>query len=126
MSVTAARGFTAAGVRAGIKASGRHDLAVVRNEGPSRAAAGVVMTRAAWDAALDAYYDEHDDVGTGPDARGPGLFVVTDRGRTWEVRQILDDPAGNRDWALVAEVDLDASDAAGELVLRTIDLSRLD
>lgn len=95
-------------------------------ETASAPAGGVVMTRAAWDAALDAYYDEHDDVGTGPDARGPGLFVVTERGRTWEVRQILDDPAGNRDWALAAEVDLDASDAAGELVLRTIDVSRLD
>ncbi len=30
----------------------------------------------AWDAALEAYFDEHDRVGTGPDARGPELFVV--------------------------------------------------
>ena len=29
MSVTAAKGFTAAGVKAGIKASGTHDLALV-------------------------------------------------------------------------------------------------
>ncbi|MGH3752402.1 MAG: bifunctional glutamate N-acetyltransferase/amino-acid acetyltransferase ArgJ [Pseudonocardiaceae bacterium] len=41
MSVTAASGFRAAGVAAGIKASGRLDLALVVNEGPSRAAAGV-------------------------------------------------------------------------------------
>ncbi len=41
MSVTAARGFAAAGVRAGIKASGNHDLALVHNLGPSTAAAGV-------------------------------------------------------------------------------------
>ncbi|QIK73217.1 bifunctional glutamate N-acetyltransferase/amino-acid acetyltransferase ArgJ [Propioniciclava coleopterorum] len=41
MSVTAARGFQAAGVAAGIKASGRRDLALVRNVGPSRVAAGV-------------------------------------------------------------------------------------
>ncbi|MFJ8076657.1 bifunctional glutamate N-acetyltransferase/amino-acid acetyltransferase ArgJ [Streptomyces sp. NPDC096176] len=41
MSVTAARGFLAAGVAAGIKESGDRDLALVVNRGPSRAAAGV-------------------------------------------------------------------------------------
>ncbi|MBC3841649.1 bifunctional glutamate N-acetyltransferase/amino-acid acetyltransferase ArgJ [Streptacidiphilus sp. 4-A2] len=39
--VTAARGFRAAGVVAGIKQSGAPDLALVLNDGPSRAAAGV-------------------------------------------------------------------------------------
>ncbi|NGO68836.1 bifunctional glutamate N-acetyltransferase/amino-acid acetyltransferase ArgJ [Streptomyces boncukensis] len=41
MSVTAPKGFTAAGVAAGIKESGGPDLALVVNGGPSRAAAGV-------------------------------------------------------------------------------------
>ncbi|WP_067172208.1 bifunctional glutamate N-acetyltransferase/amino-acid acetyltransferase ArgJ [Microtetraspora niveoalba] len=41
MSVTAPLGFRAAGVVAGIKASGARDLALVVNDGPSRAAAGV-------------------------------------------------------------------------------------
>ncbi|AXE23762.1 hypothetical protein C0216_10075 [Streptomyces globosus] len=41
MSVTAARGFLASGVAAGIKESGDADLALVVNLGPSRAAAGV-------------------------------------------------------------------------------------
>ncbi|GAA0933336.1 bifunctional glutamate N-acetyltransferase/amino-acid acetyltransferase ArgJ [Nonomuraea longicatena] len=41
MSVTAPLGFKAAGVAAGIKAAGSRDLALVVNEGPSRAAAGV-------------------------------------------------------------------------------------
>ncbi|RCG27653.1 bifunctional glutamate N-acetyltransferase/amino-acid acetyltransferase ArgJ [Streptomyces diacarni] len=41
MSVTAAKGFTAAGIAAGIKESGGLDLALVVNTGPSRAAAGV-------------------------------------------------------------------------------------
>jgi len=39
--VTAAKGFTAAGIAAGIKASGKADLALVVNTGPGRAAAGV-------------------------------------------------------------------------------------
>ncbi|MBP2401978.1 bifunctional glutamate N-acetyltransferase/amino-acid acetyltransferase ArgJ [Streptomyces syringium] len=41
MSVTAAKGFTAAGIAAGIKESGQPDLALVVNEGPRLAAAGV-------------------------------------------------------------------------------------
>jgi glutamate N-acetyltransferase/amino-acid N-acetyltransferase len=41
MSVTAPLGFRAAGVVAGLKASGDRDVAVVINDGPSRAAAAV-------------------------------------------------------------------------------------
>ncbi|MEU6091112.1 bifunctional glutamate N-acetyltransferase/amino-acid acetyltransferase ArgJ [Streptomyces sp. NPDC047085] len=41
MSVTAAKGFRAAGVAAGIKQNGNPDLALVVNDGPRRAAAGV-------------------------------------------------------------------------------------
>ncbi|CAB4864998.1 unannotated protein [freshwater metagenome] len=41
MSVTAAKGFRASGVKAGIKASGNHDLALVINDGPDKVAAGV-------------------------------------------------------------------------------------
>ncbi|MGW9024756.1 bifunctional glutamate N-acetyltransferase/amino-acid acetyltransferase ArgJ [Streptomyces sp. NPDC055722] len=41
MSVTAAKGFRAAGIAAGIKENGNPDLALVVNDGPRRAAAGV-------------------------------------------------------------------------------------
>ncbi|WEH19292.1 bifunctional glutamate N-acetyltransferase/amino-acid acetyltransferase ArgJ [Streptomyces sp. VNUA24] len=41
MSVTAAKGFTAAGIAAGIKENGNPDLALVVNHGPRLAAAGV-------------------------------------------------------------------------------------
>ncbi|WP_369034305.1 bifunctional glutamate N-acetyltransferase/amino-acid acetyltransferase ArgJ [Streptomyces adonidis] len=41
MSVTAAKGFTAAGIAAGIKENGNPDLALVVNNGPRLAAAGV-------------------------------------------------------------------------------------
>ncbi|MEU6059557.1 bifunctional glutamate N-acetyltransferase/amino-acid acetyltransferase ArgJ [Streptomyces sp. NPDC047097] len=41
MSVTAAQGFQAAGIAAGIKENGNPDLALVVNTGPRRAAAGV-------------------------------------------------------------------------------------
>ena len=41
MSVTAAQGFRALGIAAGIKPSGRRDLAIIVNDGPSDAAAAV-------------------------------------------------------------------------------------
>jgi glutamate N-acetyltransferase/amino-acid N-acetyltransferase len=41
MSVTAPKGFTAAGVAAGLKSSGNKDVALVVNQGPSYAAASV-------------------------------------------------------------------------------------
>ncbi len=84
------------------------------------------MTRQRWDDALGDYWDEHEEIGVGRDARGPAFFLVEERGRRWEVRQILDDPAGNRDWSILALVDLDECDDTGELVLHTIDFSRLD
>ncbi len=47
MSVTAPAGFEAAGVAAGLKASGAADLALVVNRGPSRAAAAVFTSNRA-------------------------------------------------------------------------------
>ncbi|TAM88815.1 MAG: bifunctional glutamate N-acetyltransferase/amino-acid acetyltransferase ArgJ [Jatrophihabitans sp.] len=44
MSVTAARGFRAAGVAAGLKSTGGPDVALVVNDGPSVVAAGVFTT----------------------------------------------------------------------------------
>ena len=78
----------------------------------------------AW-AALDDYFAEHADIGTGPDARGPGLFLVEETTLTWDVAQILDDPEGHHDWRVTATVDLAASDEEGELVLRDVRLVRL-
>jgi superfamily II RNA helicase len=85
----------------------------------------VEMTRSAWDAALEDYYAEHGSISTAADARGPDLLRIDVDGRTWQVRQTLDDPAGHRDWVIDARVDLDASDEAGELVLLTTSMHRL-
>jgi hypothetical protein len=41
------------------------------------------------------------------------------------VRQIFDDPAGDHDWGIGAEVDLAASDQAGAAVLRVIAVDQL-
>lgn len=79
-----------------------------------------------WEEAGLAYFAEHDDVGTGADARGPALLIFDRQPDVWRVRQILDDPAGDRDWGFEVEVDLEASDDAGNAVLRLVDAGRLD
>jgi hypothetical protein len=75
-----------------------------------------------WQEALEPYFEEYGEIGTGPDARGPALLVVDQdpQGRpgAWAVRQILDDPDGDRDWGIAAEIDLAASDEAGVAVVR--------
>ena len=78
-----------------------------------------------WAGAIEAYFDEHDELGTGPDARGPGLLIIDEQPGRWAVRQILDDPAGYHDWGIDAEVDLAASDEAGSAVVRVLSVGRL-
>lgn len=64
-------------------------------------------------------------IGTGADARGPGLVwverTVDDDGEpvTCAV-QVLDDPLGDHDWRLVAVLDGPATDAAGEVVFDAV------
>lgn len=72
----------------------------------------------AWADAMDPYWDEHDDLLTGPAARGPSMLLVTETPTEWRVRQIFDDPAGDHDFGISATVDLAASDEAGEPVVR--------
>ena len=66
---------------------------------------------------MEPYFDEHSEIGTGADARGPQLLMIDYQADRWLVRQILDDPAGHHDWAITAEVDLRASDEAGVAVV---------
>ena len=78
-----------------------------------------------WREALEPYFEEHADIGTGPDARGPQRLIVEEQPGHWLVRQILDDPAGDHDWGFSADVDLAASDEAGEAVLTLTDVGQL-
>jgi len=71
-----------------------------------------------WPDALSPYFEEYDSIGTGPDARGPALLMIDAGRERWTVRQILDDPNGDHDWGISAEVDLAESDEAGAAVVR--------
>ncbi|WP_435831524.1 DEAD/DEAH box helicase [Nocardia aurea] len=73
-----------------------------------------------WETALAPYFAEYERIGIGPDARGPQLFQIERRPGFWQVRQVLDDPAGDHGWSVDATVDLAESDAAGEVVFDEI------
>ncbi|WP_026912004.1 DEAD/DEAH box helicase [Patulibacter minatonensis] len=85
----------------------------------------ITMREPAWRSALDAYWETYEELPAGPAARSPALLLVDkdagqDGARVWKVRQIIDDPEDHHDVAIVAEVDLDGSDQAGEPVIRTL------
>ncbi|MGU3643322.1 DEAD/DEAH box helicase [Microbacterium sp. C23T] len=82
-----------------------------------------------WPAALDAYFDDHDEILTGGAARSPRLVTVdeTDAAESglWRVEQTIDDPAGDHDWRIRGVVDLAASEEAGTAVVRVTEVVRL-
>ena len=78
-----------------------------------------------WGAAMDGYYAEHDELLTGGNARSSDLLMIEETTTAWIVRQIFDDPAGDHDWGISAEVDLAESDELGEAVVRVIGVNRL-
>ncbi|QIK64344.1 DUF3516 domain-containing protein [Leucobacter viscericola] len=76
-----------------------------------------------WRDALAGYFTEYDEILTDADARA-SKFLEIDRSAeavaagTWRFRQVLLDPEGDRDWGIEGIVDLDASEAEGEPVVR--------
>lgn len=79
-----------------------------------------------WPDILDAYYAEHDDMLTGGPARSPSLCRIdASEPGVWKVEQVIDDPAGDRDWRIRATVDLVESDARGEAVVEVTWAGRL-
>ncbi len=79
----------------------------------------------AWEEALEAYFDENDEIGTGADARGPAMLIIDEGKASWTVRQIFADPAGDHDWGISATVDLAASDEEGTAVIHVTDVGQL-
>ncbi|MFI7364989.1 DEAD/DEAH box helicase [Streptomyces sp. NPDC050149] len=81
----------------------------------------------AWGEAMDAYWDEYEELGTGPDARGPKLLKIDEDAEhgLWRVRQTFADPNGDHDWGISAEVDLAASDEEGRAIVRVTSVGQL-
>jgi len=78
-----------------------------------------------WEAAAAGYFAEHPSIGIGAEARGRALLQITEGTSAWRVRQVLDDPDSYREWGLELEVDLAASDEAGEPALVPLGIDRL-
>ena len=80
----------------------------------------------AWEDAMAGYFAEHAELRTGANARGPALLLVEEEADRWRVRQVFDDPAGDRDWGISAEVDLAESDELGRAAVHVLAVDRLD
>ncbi len=73
-----------------------------------------------WEDALDAYFAEYEEIGTGARARSAALLTIDREPPSeggWSFRQVFDDPAGDHDWGIEGLIDLAASEAAGEAVV---------
>jgi len=104
----------------------RVELAALRRFGEL----GELDGEAGWDAdawadALEPYFAEHGEIGTGADARGPAMLIIEELPGSWHARQIFDDPAGDHDWGFSATVDLAASDEAGVAVITVTEVGQL-
>ena len=81
-----------------------------------------------WPGVLDRYFDEHDSIGTGGASRSSALVDIDESAATdgvWRVEQTIDDPAGDHDWRIRAEVDLAASEEEGTAIVRVTEVLRL-
>ena len=102
-----------------VELAARRDLAdLVEGEMPGG------LDEAGWSEALDQYFSAHSSIGTGAQARASTWFDLAEQPDRWQVRQMLDDPEGWHDNAIVAEVDLAASDEAGSPAWRTLGIER--
>jgi superfamily II RNA helicase len=97
----------------------RHDAAALAE---GEVAGG--LDAAAWSEGIERYFSVHASLGTGSQARSAALFELAERPARWHVRQVLEDPEGWHDTAIVAEVDLAASDEAGSPVWQTLRLEQ--
>lgn len=67
----------------------------------------------AWIQVLDEYYEEHEEVLLDADARSKAYLMLDEADEeelhVWHVRQIFHDEAGDNDFVIAADVDLDAT-----------------
>ncbi len=75
-----------------------------------------------WQRALDAYFEVHEAIAIDADARSAAYLAIDEADekteRVWHVRQIFSDPEGDHDFAIAADVDLDATQEEGEAVFK--------
>ena len=80
------------------------------------------MTERAWEAALDDYFAEHNEIRLDGDARS-AAYLSIDEGpeaepHLWHVRQIFLDENADGDFRIETDVDLDATQEEGEVIFK--------
>ena len=76
----------------------------------------------AWAQALDEYYEAHEEILLDADARSKAYLILNEadeeEAHVWHVRQIFHDEDGDNDFAVAADVDLDATQAGDGVVFK--------
>ena len=76
----------------------------------------------AWAQALDEYYEAHEEILLDADARSKAYLILNEadeeEAHVWHVRQIFHDEDGDNDFAIAADVDLDATQAGDGVVFK--------
>ncbi|AEB06706.1 DEAD/DEAH box helicase domain protein [Coriobacterium glomerans PW2] len=82
------------------------------------------MPELRWRRAIAAFFDSHDEMLIDADARSSAFLEIdeSDEHAThrWHVHQIFSDSDGDRDFGIMADVDLDASQEEGEAVFENM------
>ena len=80
------------------------------------------MSERAWNAALDDYFAEHNEIRLDGDARSAAYLMIDEspeqKSHAWHVRQIFLDEEDAGDFRIEADVDLDATQEQGEVIFR--------
>ena len=74
-----------------------------------------------WRQVIEAYFEAHEEVLLDADARSTSYFFLDEsdekEAHVWHVRQVIRDEEDDRDFQILADVDLDATQDGGDVVL---------
>lgn len=83
-----------------------------------------------WRDALDAFFEEHEAIVIDGDARSMAYLSLDDADEkadhVWHAVQTFKDAEGDRDFAIVADIDLDATQEEGEAIFKNYRVGFLD
>ena len=84
----------------------------------------------AWQAALDEYFAQHDEIVLDADARSKKYLVIDESdeeaAHVWHARQIFRDESDDRDFSISADVDLDATQMGDGVVFANYRVGFID
>ena len=79
----------------------------------------------AWADALEPYFDEHDEIGTGADARGPGMLIIEEPRTSGGSGRSSTTPRATTTGVSPPRWTCGASDEAGEAVIKVLSVGQL-